>query len=235
MSKWDEYKALFLEEHKEFGFTPRQFCEKHGLKYATARRYIKLPQANLKSEAKEPKEPKAAKKPGVKAGTQNTHLVKHGGYTKYFKNDLNQLVDGTTLDDELDLCRARIHLVMKAMEGISQALDSPDKDTITTASLYESLFKAENALDRNVSRVESIVRTLSTLETDTLARAKIKAETARITQQTKALIHVTKRGKHQAEIAQHEAVKAAKEAGGTSKLDDFIDRRVAGLDQVVSE
>jgi hypothetical protein len=97
------------------------------------------------------------------------------------------------------------------------------------------MFKAENALDRNITRAESITKTLSSIKTDSLARGKLVAETARIAQQTKSLVHATKRGKHQAEIAEHEAAKARKEAGGTSKLDDFIDKRTGGLDTVVSQ
>lgn len=237
MSKWDDLKTLFLKEHEESGIGPRDFCESHGLNYATARRYIKLPQTNLKKQpkARERKTKEGKQKPGVKPGTRNRHLVTHGGYTKYFENEVNQLVEATTLEDELSLCRARIHMVMKAMEGINKKLEDPDTDVDTAARFYESLFKAESALDRNITRVESIIKTLSNLETDSLARGKLIAETSRISQQTKALVHATKRGKHQAEIAEHEATKARKEAGGTSKLDNFIDSRTDGLDQVVSE
>ncbi len=237
MSKWDDLSALFLKEHAETGIGPREFCESNSINYATARRYIKLPQANLKKppKAKERKTKEGRQKPGVKPGSRNLHLAKHGGYTKYFNNDINELVEATSLEDELDLCRARIHLVMDAIHGIQKLLDDPDTNNEARTRLYESMFKAENALDRNVQRVESIIKTLSSLETDTLARGKLIAETSRIKQQTQALVNATKRGKYQAEISEHEAAKARKEAGGTSKLDDFIDKRTGGLDTVVSQ
>lgn len=237
MSKWDDLSELFLNEHELTGIGPRDFCESNGINYATARRYIKLPKANLKNtpKAKERKTKDGKQKPGVKPGSRNLHLVKHGGYTKYFNNDVNELVEATTLEDELDLCRARIHMVMDAIEGIQKLLDNPETDNDAKTRLYESLFKAEMSLDRNVCRAESITKTLSSIKTDSLARGKLIAETSRITQQTKALVHSTKRGKHQADIAEHEAVKARKEAGGTSKLDDFIDKRTGGLDTVVSQ
>lgn len=235
MSKWADLNELFLKEHAEKGIGPLEFCESNGLNYATARRYIKLPQANLKNAPKQRKTKDGKKRPGVKPGTRNRSIVKHGGYSKYFENNINQLVEGTTLDDELDLCRARIHMVMDAIEGIQKLLDNPETDNDAKTRLYESLFKAEMSLDRNVCRAESITKTLSSIKTDSLARGKLIAETSRITQQTKALVHSTKRGKHQADIAEHEAVKARKEAGGTSKLDDFIDKRTGGLDTVVSQ
>lgn len=232
MSKWDDLRTLFEAEHKERGLSVKEFCDEQGINYDTARRHIKMPRAKLK-KAPETSDKNNKSKPGVKPGTQNA--LKHGGYTKYFKDHTNALVKATTLDDELDLCRARIHTVLEALEGINNHLEAPDIDADTAARLYESLFKAENALDRNVARVESIVKTLSSLQIDSLARGKLIAETNRIEQAAKALVHATKRGKHQAEIAEHEATKARKEAGGTSKLDDFIDKRTSGLDAVVSE
>lgn len=224
MSKWGDLNEIFQKQHKETRITLREFCDNNKLNYSTARKYIRTSRV-------------APKKTTQDEGQKLTRApnFKHGGYSKYFKDGINELVEATTLEDELDLCRARIHMVMDAIHGIQKLLDDPETDNEARTRLYESMFKAENALDRNVQRVESIIKTLSNLETDTLARGKLIVETARISQQTKALVNATKRGKHQAEIAEHEAAKARKEAGGTSKLDDFIDSKTSGLDTVVSQ
>lgn len=224
MSKWSDLNELFQKEHSETRISLRDFCDNNKLNYSTARKHIRTSRAAPR---------KAVKDEGQRL--TRAPNFRHGGYSKYFKGDVNELVEATTLEDELDLCRARIHMVMDAIQGIQKLLDDPDTDNEARARLYESLFKAEVSLDRNIIRAESITKTLSSLETDSLSRGKLIAETTRIKQQTQALVHATKRGKHQAEIAEHEAAKARKEAGGTSKLDDFIDKRTGGLDQVVSE
>lgn len=224
MSKWSDLNELFQKEHSETRISLRDFCDNNKLNYSTARKHIRTSRAAPR---------KAVKDEGQRL--TRAPNFRHGGYSKYFKGDVNELVEATTLEDELDLCRARIHMVMDAIQGIQKLLDDPDTDNEARARLYESLFKAEVSLDRNIIRAESITKTLSSLETDSLSRGKLIAETTRIKQQTQALVHATKRGKHQAEIAEHEAAKARKEAGGTSKLDDFIDKRTGGLDTVVSQ
>lgn len=224
MSKWADLNELFQKQHAETGASLKEFCDSHGLSYSTARKHIK-------TSRKAPR--KVVKYEGQKL--TRAPNFRHGGYSKYFKEGVNELVEATTLEDELDLCRARIHMVMDAIDGIQKLLDDPETDNEARTRLYESMFKAEMSLDRNVTRAESITKTLSSIKTDSLTRGKLIAETSRITQQTKALVNATKRGKHQAEIAEHEAAKARKEAGGTSKLDDFIDKRTGGLDTVVSQ
>jgi hypothetical protein len=224
VSKWTDLNELYQEQHKKTGVALREFCEENGLNYSTARKYIKASRTAPRKVVKD-------------EGQRLTRApnFKHGGYSKYFKSGVNELVEATTLEDELDLCRARIHMVMDAIDGIQKLLDDPETDNDARTRLYESLFKAEVSLDKNIGRAESITKTLSSVKTDSLTRGKLIAETARITQQTQALVNATKRGKHQAEIAEHEAAKARKEAGGTSKLDDFIDKRTGGLDTVVSQ
>lgn len=224
MSKWADLNTLYQEQAAKRGINLKEFCVENNLSYSTARKNIRSTVTpTIKNESDE--DNKRTKAPNFK----------HGGYSKFFKNSVNELVEATTLDDELDLCRARIHMVMQAIEGIQQLLDNPETDDDAKVRLYESIFKAEVSLDKNICRAESITKTLSSIKTDSLTRGKLIAETARISQQTKTLVHATKRGKHQAEISEHEAAKARKEAGGTSKLDDFIDKRTGGLDTVVSQ
>lgn len=224
MSKWADLNELFQKEHSETRISLRDFCDNNKLNYSTARKHIRTSRAAPRKVVKDEGQ-KLTRAPNFR----------HGGYSKYFEEGVNELVEATTLEDELDLCRARIHMVMDAIDGIQKLLDDPETDNEARTRLYESMFKAEMSLDRNVTRAESITKTLSSIKTDSLTRGKLIAETSRIAQQTKALVNATKRGKHQAEIAEHEAAKARKEAGGTSKLDDFIDSKTSGLDTVVSK
>lgn len=49
MSKpdWGELQQRFLSEHAATGVSPKEWCEAQGLNYATARRYIKKPSAQI--------------------------------------------------------------------------------------------------------------------------------------------------------------------------------------------
>lgn len=44
---WGELQQRFLSEHAATGVSPKEWCEAQGLNYATARRYIKKPAAQI--------------------------------------------------------------------------------------------------------------------------------------------------------------------------------------------
>lgn len=44
---WGELQQRFLSEHAATGVSPKEWCEAQGLNYATARRYIKKPSAQI--------------------------------------------------------------------------------------------------------------------------------------------------------------------------------------------
>ncbi|MBF9834222.1 terminase small subunit [Enterobacter hormaechei] len=44
---WGELQQRFLSEHAATGLSPKEWCEAQGLNYATARRYIKKPSAQI--------------------------------------------------------------------------------------------------------------------------------------------------------------------------------------------
>jgi hypothetical protein len=230
---WVKLQAEFLAAHEKTGVTVQLWCEQQDIKYASARRYIKtskvkaIVKTKLKAKAKAP-----AKVPPPK----QIGNFKHGGYSHYFNTDITSLVDGTDLTDELDLCRARIHLVVCTIEEIQRRLSDKDDpvNTETAASLYTSLFKADEALDKNIARVESITKTLSSIDIDEVNQIKIVADTNRIVETTKATVINAKKSIVQTELAQLTVEKARKEAGGTSKLDDYIDKMTGGsVDTVI--
>ncbi|GGI85701.1 terminase [Shewanella hanedai] len=241
-SKWVSLQAEFLIAHAQTKIKAKDWCDSKNLNYETARRYIKPQKPQPKDKAKADSVPAVkaanAKKLGVSAklgapfGSQNA--LKHGGYSKYFKDPaLGVLVEATTLDDELALCRSRIHLVIQTIEAIQAQLDKHPSVEVS-ASLFDSLFKAEFALDKNIARVESITKTLSTIELDNLNQGKIMADTNRSIELAKAAVVNTRRNEVQTELIELQVMQARKDAGGTSKLDEFIDELTGGdVDKVV--
>jgi len=225
---WIELQAEFLIAHKETGIKVADWCAEKGLNYSSARRHIKLIKVKAKIRTK-------AKQKIVNVNnTANT--IKHGGYSKYFTNSIGELVEGTNLHDELSLCRSRIHLVVCTIEEIQRRLaDKKDKPSPeAAASYFESLLKADYALDKNVARVESITKTLSSIRIDNVNERKIVADTRKSNEITKATVINAKKAIVQTELIELQIQQARKEAGGTSKLDDYIDELTSNkVDRVV--
>ena len=225
-SNWLELQAEFTKAHAETGIKVKEWCESKGLKYSSARRYIKLTKTKAKIKTKV--------KAQAMAENKNLGALKHGGYSKYFNTDITTLVSGTDLTDELELCRSRIHLVVCTIEEIQRRLEQkPRVEAEVAASLFDSLLKADIALDRNIARVESITKTLSSIRLDNLNEHKIIADTTRSIEITKATVINAKKSIAQTELTNLQVEQLRKEVGGTSKLDDYIDSRISGLDSVV--
>lgn len=111
----------------------------------------------------------------------------HGGYAKFL--DAEELFDQARelqLRDELDFTRARVISVTKLLKGLQQDLVTASEMTDRIA-LYDKILKAEQALDRNIQRIESIERTLSALRIDEVSGPKIEADTKRIKAATRKL------------------------------------------------
>lgn len=231
---WGQLQAEFLVAHESSGIKAKDWCESKGLMYSSARRYIKTSTAKAKVTAKaKAKSPVKATIPEPKG---NMGALKHGGYSKYFNKDITQLVSGTDLTDELELCRSRIHLVVSTIEEIQRRLANKEDppNTETAASLFSSLLKADEALDKNIARVESITKTLSSIRIDNVNEGKIAADTRRSVEITKATVINAKKSIKQTELIELQVKQAQKEAGGSSKIDDYIDSVTSSkLDVVV--
>ncbi|CAI1576337.1 terminase [Serratia proteamaculans] len=130
---------------------------------------------------------------------RNQTARKHSAYSKYLDADeLFDAVADSDLHDELIFTRARALSVTKTMKQIMEDLQKADS-VETRIELYDKFLKAEQGLDRNIGRIESIERTLSSLQLnsvnvprlseDTLriiaATAKLKAETQKLTAESK--------------------------------------------------
>ena len=72
---WGELQQRFLSDHAATGVTPKEWCEAQGLNYATARRYIKKPAAQIAQKNAQKKVRNAQKEKDVNA------LVEKDGLT----------------------------------------------------------------------------------------------------------------------------------------------------------
>ncbi|WP_409311403.1 terminase [Pectobacterium sp. B1J-3] len=127
------------------------------------------------------------------------HSVKHNAYAKYLDADeLFDAVRETELRDELIFTRARALSVTKTLNKIMEDLQNAES-VEARIELYDKFIKAEQGLDRNIARIESIENSLSKLQLDAVnvprlsadtlrikaATAKLKAETEKLTAESK--------------------------------------------------
>jgi hypothetical protein len=111
----------------------------------------------------------------------------HGGYAQFLEADeLFDQAEELKLRDELIFTRARVISVTKTLKNLQQDLVEATEMTDRIA-LYDKILRAEQALDRNIQRIESIERTLSALRIDEVTGPKIEADTKRIKAATRKL------------------------------------------------
>ncbi|MEH8118743.1 terminase [Aeromonas allosaccharophila] len=111
----------------------------------------------------------------------------HGGYAQFLEADeLFDQAEELKLRDELIFTRARVISVTKTLKNLQQDLVEATEMTDRIA-LYDKILKAEQALDRNIQRIESIERTLSAIRIDEVTGPKIEADTKRIKAATRKL------------------------------------------------
>ncbi|HBZ9864081.1 TPA: terminase [Salmonella enterica subsp. houtenae] len=108
---------------------------------------------------------------------RNTAAVKHRGYARYLEKDyLFDEAAEMALIDELVFTRARALSVTATLKRMFTELEKTEDIPARTA-LYGKILQAEAALDRNIARIESIERTLGTLDIIAVTPAKIVADT----------------------------------------------------------
>lgn len=133
----------------------------------------------------------------------------HGGYARYFSDQSAfDGVDELGLLDELRLCRARVISVTKALNDLAVLLEKAETPE-DKATIYGQMLKAETAMERNICRVESITKTLSSLRIDDVTVPKVIADTDRIKAATRKL--------------EAEATKLERDQGGdTTELGEMV-------------
>ncbi|PHM50594.1 terminase [Xenorhabdus sp. KK7.4] len=178
---WGELKNKFLSDHAETGVSPKEWCESQGLNYSTARRYIKYPTAH-KTAQNETRKVRNSKKrnsntaPPFEIG--NNVAVKHSGYSKYLPDSEELFEDAAELDlaQELLFVRARTLSVTNILGKLRTDFESAE-DSELRGDIAKQIMGAEQALDRNIARIESIERTLASLDIDRATLPKVIADT----------------------------------------------------------
>ncbi|HDO1314689.1 terminase [Aeromonas veronii] len=264
---WSSVAAQYQSAYAKTGISPKVWCEQHGLNYQSARRYIKVSDAQTDEKIAQPsvrsaqnraqlskgnvrnldetahtmrnenkaKEGEEKGKRGrggksasstqpsagsgqnpsnnsgrhadgrfdkgnresvgnagnphppanIKPGMQLTKT--HGGYATFLDADeLFDQAEELRLRDELIFTRARVISVTKTLKALQHDLAEAQELTDRIA-LYDKILRAEQALDRNIQRIESIERTLSALRIDEVSGPKIEADTKRINAATRKL------------------------------------------------
>lgn len=131
--------------------------------------------------------PRTIFKPGNKAA------VKHSGYAKYFdKPEYFEDAAELSLWDELQFTRARVLSVTKNMRRCQTDLEK-ETDPQIKVDLYKRLAMIEQALDRNIARVESLERSISNIQVNQQQVPKIEADTVRVKADTKRIQAATQK------------------------------------------
>lgn len=140
----------------------------------------------------------------------------HGGYAKYFEApEVFDEVDELSIIDEIRFVRARIIVCTKSLNEIRR--DLAVVETLSErVSLYESYVRAEQALDRNIARVESLTRTLSGLQLD---KSKLRLDDA----MEPKIVADTEKSRSQKRKLDAETAKIERDQGGdTTPLDEIL-------------
>lgn len=179
---WGDLQKQFLSDHAATGVSPKEWCESQELNYATARRHIKKPteQKNAQTETRairSAQKRKVTNHPPFAPG--NRAAVKHSGYSKYMPDSEELFEDAAGLDlmQELLFTRARTLSVTKVLGKLRTDFDSAEEPELRT-DIARQLGNAEQALDRNIARIESLERTISGLGLDKDNLLKIRADTS---------------------------------------------------------
>lgn len=148
---------------------------------------------------------------------KNDAAVKHGGYAKYFQQDeYFDDAEAMSLYDELIFTRARVISVTKHLQKIHEDLSEATeiKDRV---ALYGKITSAEQALDRNIARVESLTRTLSGLKLD---KSKLRLDDV----MEPKIVADTEKSRSQKRKLDAETAKIEREQGGDiTPLDEILD------------
>ncbi|HHW7447879.1 terminase [Pasteurella multocida] len=216
---WKALQIEYIRANAKTGVSVKDWCAKKGLNLSTAKRYIKKPEtvfeqaekceqncetANIEKQDKSKdysencetncesncetakSEVKSAQKTANKGGRPKIH----GGYSCYFEDDSDfGIVKDFSLKDEIDLMRQRAVSAVKSIEKFTALLE--EAETAEEKESYSKIIdSAGNALDRAVSRIESlnytdnsIANILSQIELRKVQVKKVLAETDKLKQE----------------------------------------------------
>ncbi|HGS5293514.1 hypothetical protein [Vibrio cholerae] len=109
----------------------------------------------------------------------NQCSTKHNGYAQRL-NDPDAIFDAANsdIDHEIVFCRARVLKAMETYQKIGAELGKEGLALAERVKLYELYVSTDNIVDRNMARVESLLRTKAQVKKTELEAERIAQESA---------------------------------------------------------
>lgn len=109
----------------------------------------------------------------------NQFSTKHNGYAQRL-NDPDAIFDAANseIDHEIVFCRARVLKAMETYKRIGEELENDDAPLADRVRLYELYVNTDSIVDRNMARVESLLRTKAQVKKLDLEAERIAQESA---------------------------------------------------------
>ena len=205
---WDELLKQYATDYELETISPAEWCERVGLSYSSAKRYITVKAAKnhlalRNSQAKKKPKPgrdergyflKGHNAPGcVNPDSPNLVLFekgnhaafKHGGYAKLLP------VEDLAIGDESEIIgliaerrmfRARLASALRTVTELEAELaaEGGKDDPERVAATLRLIRSANEAIDRAAARIESITKTISSIRIDDINGPRLAADHKRI-------------------------------------------------------
>lgn len=205
---WDELLKQYATDYELETISPAEWCERVGLSYSSAKRYITVKAAKnhlalRNSQAKKKPKPgrdergyflKGHNAPGcvnpdspnlVRFEKGNQAAFKHGGYAKLIPAEDLAIGDESEiigLIAERRMFRARLASALRTVIDLEAELaaEGGKDDPERVAATLRLIRSANEAIDRAAARIESITKTLSSIRIDDINGPRLQADHKRI-------------------------------------------------------
>jgi hypothetical protein len=211
---WDELLKQYATDYELETISPAEWCERVGLSYSSAKRYITVKAAKnhlalRNSQAKKKPKPgrdergyflKGHQIPECTQGADNlTPFEKgnqaartHGGYATLIKPEDLEIGDESELIGliaERRMFRARLASALRTVTELEAELATPEgrDDPDKVASSLRLIRGANAAINNAALRIESLTKTISSIRIDDVNVPRLKADHSKIEAQTEKL------------------------------------------------
>lgn len=212
---WEALLKQYAIDYEAETISPAEWCERVGLPYSSAKRYITVKAAKTEIALRNSQAKKKTPKPGrdergyflkghqIPECTQgadnltpfqpgNQAARTHGGYSRLIRAEDLAIGDESELDGliaERRMFRARIASALRTIQEAEDELEQPGtKDDPERMIAINRLIAAANkAIDNSAVRVESLTKTISSIRIDDVNVPRLAADKEKIVAQTAKL------------------------------------------------
>ena len=205
---WEALLKQYAIDYEAETISPAEWCERVGLPYSSAKRYITVKAAKTEIALRNSQAKKKTPKPGrdergyflkghqipectgqnmdnlVNFEKGHTHSLKHGGYAKLIRNpeDLEVADEAEIIGliAERRMYRARIASALRTINELEGQIEEGIDDPDKISSMIRLIAAANNSIERCVGRVESLTKTLSSIRIDDVNGPRLAADHKRI-------------------------------------------------------